>query len=86
MIQILTPPTVPIISTRAREVWTYDSKRLLDRLAHMLHSASVKLILECNSPVCPSPRMELILDENEPLGRVFRCGCTTRSFMPKGAK
>ncbi len=76
--------SVPIVSTRNREVWTYSSKRLLDRLAKMLFTANVHLKLECASPVCPSHRIELLEDATAPLGRVFRCGCTDRHIEPKG--
>ncbi len=74
-----------IISTREREVWTYENKRHLDRLAHMLSTAGVRLMLKCANPLCPDPQMCLAKDDHDPGGRVLRCGCKDRSFMPKHA-
>lgn len=74
---------IPIISTRDREVWTYESKRLLDRLAKMLNSAQVTLKLECSAPLCPSPRLELKPHPTAPGGRILTCGCRDRHFEPK---
>ncbi len=72
-----------ILSTREREVWSYENKRHLDRLAHMLSTAGVKLLLRCDNPVCPDQQIVLAKDDSDPGGRVLRCGCKDRSFMPK---
>jgi hypothetical protein len=74
---------IPIISTRNREVWTYENKRRLDRLAEMLNSAQVKLGLTCGNPICPSPDIELVRDDTDPGGRILRCGCKDRHFQPR---
>lgn len=74
---------IPIISARNREVWTYDNKRLLDRMAMLLHSANVRLLFECSAPLCPSPQITLVHDERVPGARLLRCGCTDRHFAPR---
>lgn len=73
-----------IISTREREVWTYENKRRLDRLAHDLNTANVVLMLKCANPLCPDPQMTLAQDDTHAGGRVLRCGCRDRHFAPKG--
>lgn len=75
---------IPILSNRAREVWTYDNKRLLDRMCTLLHSANVRVLLECSAPLCPSPLIVLVRDERVPSARLLRCGCTDRHFEPRG--
>lgn len=74
---------IPIISTRAREVWTHVQKRRLDRLAQDLHTAQVRLLLECKAPCCPDRVIRLVEDDRTPDGRVLQCGCTTRHFQPR---
>ncbi len=71
---------VLIVSSRTREVWMYENKRLLDRLAKMLNSAEVSMKLECNAPGCPDPRLRLVEDQQEPTSRVLQCGCKNRAF------
>jgi hypothetical protein len=72
-----------IISTRKREVWTYENKRRLDRLSEMLNSAQVSLILRCHAPMCPDPVLKLIPDQTAPNNCILQCGCTNRHFEPK---
>lgn len=72
-----------IISTRTREVWTYENKRHLDRLARMLNSAEVGLKLKCEASFCPDPTLRLIVDQTDPTGCVLQCGCKNRHFEPK---
>lgn len=74
---------IPILSTRQREVWTYEQKRRLDRIAADLHTAEVRLILECNAPCCPDPTIHLVEDDHTPGGRMLQCGCTQRHFQPR---
>lgn len=75
-----------LISTRAREVWSHESKRLLDRLAHMLTTAEVKLLLSCANPVCPDPQIVMVRDDTDPAGRVLRCGCRDRHVESKSSR
>jgi hypothetical protein len=72
-----------MISTREREVWTHDNKRLLDRLAVMLQSAEVTLGLRCRRAGCPDPRITMVRDDTDPAGRVLRCGCKDRHVEPR---
>jgi hypothetical protein len=72
-----------LISTRDRDVWTHENKRLLDRLARMLNSAEVKLLLRCQRATCPDPQIVLAEDDTNPAGRVLRCGCTDRHVEPR---
>ena len=69
-----------LISSRTREVWTYENKRHLDRMAKLLNSASVLLKLECDRPGCPDVRLRLVADTMEPTSRILQCGCTNRAF------
>ena len=73
---------IPIISTRDREVWTNDSKKLLDRLARMLNSAEVTLLLRCANELCPDRQITMVRDHTDPNGRIFRCGCKDRHLEP----
>lgn len=72
-----------LISTRDREVWTHENKRLLDRLAVMLNSADVGLGLRCTRIGCPSPQIVMVRDDTDPAGRVLRCGCKDRHVEPR---
>lgn len=72
-----------IISTRDREVWTHDNKRLLDRLAVLLNSAEVALQLRCRRVTCPDPQIVMVQDDTDPNGRVLRCGCKDRHIEPR---
>lgn len=77
---------IPIISTRVREVWTYEQKRKIDRMAEDLNSAHVALKLECREPFCPSPAFELVPHPTAPGGRILRCGCKDRHFEPRAMR
>lgn len=72
-----------IISTREREVWMYEQKRKLDRLAADLNSARVGLSLFCKEPLCPKPVFELVPDPSNPDSMILRCGCKDRHFEPR---
>lgn len=69
-----------LITTREREVWMPEEKRLLDRLAKVFNQHGDKLQLICGNPVCPAPKMTLSRDDSHPGGRVLRCGCRDRVF------
>lgn len=73
-----------LISTRAREVWTYEQKRRIDRMASDLRTAQVHLLLQCGNPTCPDPQMRVVPDGSSPNGRILRCGCKDRHFLTKG--
>lgn len=75
--------TALLVDQRPREVWTFENKRRLDRLAEMLNSAEVRLKLECTAPLCPDPKLRLIEDATAPSGRVLVCGCKRRFFEVK---
>lgn len=75
-----------LINTRTRDVWTYDEKRLLDRLARIFNEHGDKLALTCGNATCPDPKMALAADDTDPAGRVLRCGCKDRHFLPKGRR
>jgi hypothetical protein len=70
-----------LINTRAREVWTTDERRLLDRLAKIFNMHGDRLLFECGSECCPNPHIVIALDDSAPGGAVLRCGCTDRQFV-----
>lgn len=69
-----------LINTRRRVVWTKDEKRLLDRVAKRFNAHGDKLQLLCGNETCPDRRISLAVDDEDPAGRVLRCGCTDRQF------
>lgn len=72
----------PAVNTRQRVVWTTDERRLLDRLSKVFNQHADKLLLRCGNPVCPDNRIMLAIDDSNPGGRVLRCGCSDRCFIP----
>lgn len=66
------------ISTRKREDWTRDERRVIDRAAKLLHGHGVAMKLACGSPVCPDPTLHV---EPGAFDSVLRCGCTDRHFQ-----
>lgn len=73
----------PVVTlTRIRAVWTPDDKRQLDRIAKMVHDHGDVFQLKCGDTNCPDRRIKLASDPTDPNGRILRCGCTDRVFVP----
>lgn len=71
-----------LVSTRAREVWTNDEQKRLNRCAKDFNAHGDKLLSVCGRATCPDQRMTLQQDGSAPGGMVLRCGCTDRVFSP----
>jgi len=66
---------VPEEHKRARETWTYDDWRVLERATAMLDARGVQMFLRCPDVGCEAP-MERI--RNLDGGITLRCGCKDR--------
>lgn len=75
---LITPGGVALISTRERDVYTDDERRLLDRCAKMLTSHGDKIQIRCGATSCPDPVVKITESATESGGAVMRCGCTDR--------
>ncbi len=73
--------SIPIISTRAKDTWTWDERKTLDRAAKLLNQHGDRMQIKCGNTVCPEPIIHLAFDDSEPGGAVLRCGCTDRLFV-----
>ena len=70
---------VPEALSRARQVWTRDESRLIDRATALLQSRGLQLQIRCAKPSCPSAKLERL---QRPGGEyALECGCTTRVFQ-----
>ena len=72
---------VPEAQSRAREVWTKDEGRLLERATKLLDAKGIKLFLGCTEPRCkvaPITRKRLANGDF-----VLECEHKTRVFQTK---
>lgn len=72
-----------LISSRDREVWTYEEKRLLDRASRVIVAHGDRMQIVCGHPLCPDRRIQLMQDDTNPAGRILRCGHLDRHFARK---
>ncbi|HYC00417.1 MAG TPA: hypothetical protein VEC57_14870 [Candidatus Limnocylindrales bacterium] len=69
---------VPEEHARAREVWTFDEWRAIEKASKLLKGRALALVFRCEAPACPDPTIR-----REPLlgGEIrLRCGCKDRIF------
>lgn len=78
----LTGADALLISTRDRQVWTTDEKKLVNRAAKLFNSYGVRMVLECQHATCPAQRIVMTRDPHDPGGMILACGCTNRVFVP----
>lgn len=67
---------IPEQTPRQREVWTRDESRLQDRAIALWQSRSIKQLIQCANPECPSPTIERIKGTGQEY--ILRCGCKDR--------
>lgn len=72
---------VPDEISRAREVWTPDEKRLLDRATKLLESRGVELFMGCGETQCKGTPIERL--SNADGGMTLRCAHKDRVFPRK---
>ncbi len=68
---------VPEPESRARQVWTRDDWKILNRAQKLLQESGVSMILKCDCPSCATAPIEKIMT---PDGFILRCGHADRVF------
>lgn len=70
---------VPEEQSRAREVWTKDEARLLERAMKLLKGRGIEVFLRCERSACHGRPIERIRGADG--GLVFRCEHADRVLM-----
>lgn len=80
---------VPDEVSRAREVWTFEEWRVIERATKLLESRGMEFFLRCGRCSAraarlgqANPRLERVTRRDG--GQTLRCDCTDREFRPKG--
>lgn len=69
---------VPEEISRGREVWPWSEIRELNKVIRMVNARHVSLLLKCEEPGCPAPKLERI--DNPDGGFTLRCAHLDRVF------
>lgn len=69
---------VPEDISRAREVWTRDEWKLLDRATKLINAKGMRQLLKCEHPACKDAPIEKIRQPGG--GFVLRCAHADRVF------
>lgn len=71
---------VPEDLSRARQTWTKDEWRLIDRATKLLTSRQVAFQFRCGDPACQDPKIEMLPDRASQTV-TLRCGHADRVFQ-----
>lgn len=70
---------VPLAHERARQVWTKDEWRLLDRATTLLNKRGIAVQFQCMTPGCDAEPIERLRQPDGSI--VLRCAHADRAFL-----